>query len=154
MFMHSCLCAMCFHARRRISTVCLHVCFISIYGLKKNKKTRPWGPLLPGLIGMLIMSLWVGYQCVCVCVCERFMTYLKRHRMTAGVLSSSPSCSDTPVARGRSFAQLKRDRQPGIWASAYRTDPSPNKTLQHVCGNEEPCLCMWVICQWPLPLVC
>lgn len=109
--MHSCLCAI-FHAWRCICTVCLHICLNSIYGFKQ--KERPWGLLRPPLIGMLIMSLWVGYHSVCVCVyvCGRSMTILQRHCMTAGVLSSSLSCSDTAMARGRSFSQLRRDRQP------------------------------------------
>lgn len=74
------------------------------------------------------------YLCACVLV-ERSMTYLKRQHVTAGALSSLPSCSDAPMARHWSFSQLKTDRQPGIWALAYYMDLNPNKTLQHVCGN-------------------
>lgn len=35
---------------------------------KEKKKTRPQGLQLPVLIGKLIMSLWVGYLCVCMFV--------------------------------------------------------------------------------------
>lgn len=36
----------------------------------------------------------------------------------------------------------------------YHIEFSPNKTLEHVCGNEELCFCVRLICQWPPPNSC
>lgn len=68
MFMHACLCTVWFHAWRWICMDYLHQCLNSICGLEKKKKRRPQGLKLPVLIGKLIMSLWVGYLRVCVCL--------------------------------------------------------------------------------------
>lgn len=34
---------------------------------------------------------------------------------------------------------------------SYHIEQSPSKTLQHVCGNEELCFCVRLVCQWPPP---
>lgn len=135
MFMHSCLCALCFHARRRFCTACLN----SIYGPKK------WGGLeaccFLVLIGMLIMSLWVGYQCSYVFVRDPWLI----SRGSLWPPESCPPCWPAltlPWQRDSFVFQLKRDRLSGIWAPAYHMVWSPNTTLQHVCGNEELLFCV------------
>lgn len=147
MFMHSCLCAMCFHAWRCICMVYLHVCLNSIYGFKKR---RPRGLLLPGLIGKLIMSLWVGYHCVCMFVKDPWL-------ISTGSVWPWESC---PPHHPALIHHWLEDRVSLSWREIgsqesepkkYHIESSPNKTIQHVCGNEELCFCVRLICQWPPP---
>lgn len=137
-------CARCAFMHAVVSVRCVCMCLNSIYGYKKGggEALRPavsWS-------NWHVNHVSVGGRSVCMCVCERSMTYLQRQHATAGVLSSSPSYFDTPMAR---VCLGWRER---IWASAYHMGLSPNKTLQHVCGNEELCICVRVICQWPPPI--
>lgn len=56
------------------------------------------------------------------------------------------------MTRAWIFSQPKGDRAAQeSELQNYRTGSSPNKTLQHVCGNEELCFCVQVICRWPPP---
>lgn len=61
MFMHSCLCAMCFHAWHCICTVYLHVYLNSIYGLKKGRPAASWS-------NWQVNHVSVGRLSVCVFV--------------------------------------------------------------------------------------
>lgn len=84
-------------------------------------------------------------------VCERFVTYLQRRCVTAGVPSSSPS---SPTLPRREDGVSPGSREISCQESQpqnYHMGPSPNKTLQHVCGNEDLCFCVRAICQWPPP---
>lgn len=93
--------------------VCLYGAFALVFEfcLWFFKKKRPQGLLLPGLIGKLIISLWVEYQWMCVCLCK-IQDYLQRQCVTVGVLS----CSDKTLVRRWDFSHLKGVTQPGIWA--------------------------------------
>lgn len=105
MFMHSCLCAMCFHACCCICTVCLHVFEFYLWQQKKEREAlRPtvsWS-------NWHVNHVSVGGRSVRMCVCERSMTYLQRQRVTAGVLSSSPSRSDAPHSEKRFRSAVQR----------------------------------------------
>lgn len=131
------------------------ICML-VWILFMAKKGRPWGLLLLGLIGMLIMSLWLGYQCACVCMCV--WVFLKDPWLISrGNVWPREPC---PPHRPALTLPWREDgvslswREIGSQESGpqnYHMGSSPNKTLQHVCGNEEPCFCVWVICQWPPP---
>ncbi len=142
-------CAQCAFMHGVVFVECICMCVWILFMVKKG---RPWGLLLPGLIGMLIMSLWVGYLCVCMCV------FVKDPWLISGGNVWPRECCpprrpaltlpwwENGVPLGRREIGSQEFESPN-----YHMRLSPNKTLQHVCGNEEPCFCVRVICQWPPP---
>lgn len=122
---------------RRIC-MCVWILFTAIKK-KKRKALRPAASWSNWHVNQVSVG-WISV-CVCVCVCERSVTYLQRQRVTAGVLSSSPTLPWREDGVSLSWREI----------GCQESEPSPNKTLQHVCGNEDLCFCVRVICHWPPP---
>lgn len=108
-------CAQCAFMHGVVSVRCVCMCVWILFMVKKKEALRPaasWS-------NWHFNHVSVGGISVCMCVCERSKTYLQRQRMTAGVLSSSPSCSDTPMARvsvsWREIGSKESEPQPITW---------------------------------------
>lgn len=108
----------------------------------KRKKMRPQGLQLPVLIGKLIMSLWVGCLRVCVCLWKIQDLSLEAacDRGSSVLLTPLPLLRQNHWWEDRGFAFSRwREIRGQESEPNYRIEFSPNKTLQHVCGNEELC---------------
>lgn len=136
---------MCFHACRCICWVYLHVCLNSIYG-KIKEASRP----AASSSNWHVNHVSVGWISVCVFVKDPWF-------ISRGNVWPRESCpphhpaltlpwreDGVPLSRREIGSQESESQN-------YHMSLSPNKTLQHVCGNEEPCFCVRVICQWPPP---
>lgn len=117
--------------------------------LKRNLRLQAEAYHFAGLIGMLLILLMLGSACVFGCVCLWKISDLSLGKdVTAWVLPSWLSCSDNPMAEGRFFSS----EGPEASGFTYHMDVDPDKTLEHVCGNEELHLCVRAIYQWPPPI--
>lgn len=89
-----------------------------------------------------------GTISVCVCL-------WKMHDFSRGSVWPWESCPPHPPAHhwqenGVSLLWKKTGSQESE-PQSYHIEQSPSKTLQHVCGNEELCFCVRLVCQWPPP---
>lgn len=153
--MHACAQFDFMHGVEFVWIICISVWILFVAW--KRKKMRPQGLLLPVLIGKLIMSLWVGCLRVCVCLWKIQDLSLEAacDRGSSVLLTPLPLLRQNHWWEDRGFAFSRwREIRGQESEPNYRIEFSPNKTLQHVCGNEELCFCVRLICQWPPPNSC
>lgn len=94
---------------------------------------------------------------ISACVCLRKIQNLSLEAACdrgSSVLLTAPAPTDHWWEdRGSAFSRW-REIHSSESEPNYRAEFTPNKTLQHVCGNEELCFCARLICQWPPPNCC
>lgn len=122
---------------------------------KKKEASRP----AASCTNWQVNHVSVGWMSACVCVCLWKIQDLSLEaacdRGSSVLLTPLPLLRQNHWWEDRGFAFSRwREIRGQESEPNYRIEFGPNKTLQHVCGNEELCFCVRLICQWPPPNSC